>query len=71
MTRDRNVHIIIFDTKGKVILQNRTNAYLLGGKPEDFIGKTIHDIFPDNAQFHLDRFNKIIKEEKVLMIMIA
>ncbi len=38
--------ISVFDRDGRILFLNRATAELLGGKPRDFIGKTIWDIFP-------------------------
>ncbi|MFW9866666.1 MAG: MASE3 domain-containing protein [Candidatus Thorarchaeota archaeon] len=38
--------ITMLDKNGKYLLVNEKAASELGGKPEDFIGKTLYDIFP-------------------------
>jgi two-component system, chemotaxis family, CheB/CheR fusion protein len=59
-----NANIIIYDTEGQILRINKTNAATLGGKPDDFVGKSLHDIFPKQADYHLERFAKIMKEKQ-------
>lgn len=59
-----NAAIILFDTVGTYLMLNTYFAAKLGGTPEDFIGKSLHEVFPDEADFHLQRFAKIIQEKK-------
>jgi PAS domain S-box-containing protein len=52
---------------GTVISFNRLAASHMGGKPEDFTGKSIHEIFPPHdADFYLDRLRKAIATESML-----
>jgi len=54
--------ITYFDGKGTYLLLNEMAASWLNGKPEDYIGKTVHDVFPkDIADMFRERFNRIIK----------
>ncbi|TKJ22695.1 MAG: hypothetical protein CEE43_05560 [Promethearchaeota archaeon Loki_b32] len=39
--------ITMIDKKGTYLLVNKKAAEELGGNPEDFIGKTLHDVFPE------------------------
>ncbi len=58
-------HITIVDTQGRFLMLNEGSARFLGGKPEDFIGKSISTVFPpEAADFHLRRFAKIIANRK-------
>ncbi len=59
-----NAGIILFDTNGVYQVLNRHIAAVLGGVPEDFIGKSIREVFPEQADFHLQRFAQIIREKK-------
>ncbi|MAG94004.1 MAG: hypothetical protein CMJ48_09670 [Planctomycetaceae bacterium] len=54
----------IFDKTGTLVMLNEKNAAILGGKPDDFIGKSLHEIFPESADFHMQRFAKILREKK-------
>jgi len=54
--------ITFYDSEGRCILLNRQAADCLGGKPEDFIGKTIHDMLPGTGDYYLQRFAKILNE---------
>jgi len=41
--------IVRVDGDGQFLFLNRTAAQLLGGKPEDYVGKTARDVFPPEA----------------------
>jgi len=56
--------ITYFDTEGKCVFLNRRGAKYLGGEAEEFIGKSIYDIFPETANFYVQRFTKIMNEGK-------
>ncbi|MFC1783596.1 PAS domain S-box protein, partial [Planctomycetota bacterium] len=57
--------ICYFDTEGNVKLLNEKAAENLGWETKGFTGKSIYDMFPkETADFHLQRFAKIIKEGK-------
>lgn len=57
--------IIMLDEKGTYLLVNEQAAFELGGKPEDFVGKTLHDIFPkDLADEYLKSNFNLITEGK-------
>jgi PAS domain S-box-containing protein len=50
---------------GTVISYNRLAAQNMGGKPEDFNGKSIFQLFPrQEADFYLGRITKAVAEEK-------
>jgi PAS domain S-box-containing protein len=65
--------ITFFDESGTYLFLNHAAAKWLGGKPEDYIGKSVHDTFPKRwANKFVKRYRKIIKsgvgetiEEKV------
>ena len=65
--------ITFFDKSGTYLFLNDIAAKWLGGKPEDYIGKTVHDAFPKGwANRFVKRLGRIIKsgvgettEEKV------
>ena len=59
-----NAGIILFDTNGTYLMLNEHIAEVLGGKPADFIGKSLHQLFPKQAEFHMQRFAKIIAEKQ-------
>ena len=55
--------ITYFDAEGKCVLVNRRVIDGLGGR--DITGNSIYDIFPKEvADFHIQRFTKIMKEGK-------
>ena len=54
--------ITILDEKGTFLLLNEKAASGLDGKPEDFIGKTLYDVFPKNiADEYLISNRELIK----------
>jgi len=54
--------VTYFEINGEVLLMNTIAAQALGGKPEDFVGKNITDLFPaDEADKYLKRFSEISK----------
>ena len=57
-----NAAITFFDKSGTYLLLNHEAAKRLGGKPEDYIGKSVHDTFPKRwADKFVKRFRRIIK----------
>ena len=59
-----NAHeaISMMDADGNYLLLNNEAAKLLGGQPNDFIGKNILDILPqEHAETHLDSVRNIIQ----------
>jgi PAS domain S-box-containing protein len=52
------------DTEGKFVLMNRVGIKYLGLEAKDVIGKSIYDIFPETADFHMQRFTEIMKAGK-------
>ncbi|MCP4139304.1 MAG: PAS domain S-box protein [Chloroflexi bacterium] len=59
-----NAAITLYDTAGKITMLNDYNAEVLGGKPDDFIGKSLGELFPEQADFHLERFAKIMQDKR-------
>ncbi len=61
------VGIGYYDPNGRVIWYNEVAAKNLGGKPEDFNGKFINDLFsPDEAKKYMKRLKKAIKSSRSL-----
>ncbi len=52
--------VILFDRDGIVILLNKIGAANFGGVPSDFIGKSIYELFPDDADKYMNRYRKIM-----------
>jgi PAS domain S-box-containing protein len=49
---------------GVVISYNEIASRLMNGRPEDFAGRSIHDLFPQEAALvYMDRINKAINSE--------
>jgi len=53
--------IWVIDCDGIIKIVNLAGAKPLGGTPEDFIGKSLTEILPDDAERLLERNNKIIE----------
>jgi len=62
LIENSNAAITYFDTEGKCVLVNRQGIKNHGGK--DITGMSIYEIHPEVADFHMQRFAKIIKEKK-------
>jgi len=61
--------ITIVNNDGVILMMNRASALLHGGKPQDFVGKTLWDILPrDTADEHMTNIRKVIKSGKALNI---
>ncbi|MCP4763198.1 MAG: PAS domain S-box protein, partial [archaeon] len=64
-----NDPILIFDIEGKVLMINPSGTKPLGGKPKDWIGKSIFDIFPkERADFLLKRLKSISESGETINI---
>lgn len=60
-----NIGIGFYDLNGQVISYNKIAARHLGGRPEDFTGKSFDDLFPkDTAAEYWKRFRHAIQTEK-------
>lgn len=55
-----NQSITIFDGKGYILLINAKGADDLGGKPADFIGKSMYHLFPEKADIFMKRNQNVI-----------
>jgi PAS domain S-box-containing protein len=51
---------------GRLVLMNSIAAGYLNGKPEDFIGRNIKDLFGDMGETYLDRIRDAVTSEKPL-----
>lgn len=59
--------IAMYDNKGSLLFINERGAKQLGGKPKDFIGKTMWDLFPKKiADRQAGAVRKVISTEKEL-----
>ena len=56
--------ITYYSLDGYILLINTVSARTLGGTPEDVKGKSIYDIFPDQADLFMERFRKIADSGK-------
>lgn len=57
-----NAAITFFDENGTYLFLNSIAAGWLNGKPEDYMGKTVHDMFPkDLADMFAERHRRIVK----------
>ena len=54
--------IIVYDLEGNILLINEAGAGILSGRPEDFIGKSLEEIFPEMAQLFRIRDRQIIED---------
>lgn len=62
-----NAALIRFDTKGCIVSLNKFGAAIAGSNPENFIGKNIKEVFPEQGDLFLKRFKKIIKEKNEIV----
>ncbi|MEI6141331.1 MAG: PAS domain S-box protein [Mariniphaga sp.] len=54
--------ISYFSTDGIVVSMNKIAASFMGGKPEDFIGKSFYELYPEKqASIYMKRIKKAIK----------
>ncbi len=51
--------IVYYDLEGNVLLINQSGAAIMGGVPEDFIGRRVHDIFPKEGRAILRRVKRV------------
>ena len=60
--------IVLIDESGTIILLNTAAARILGGKPDDYAGKTIRDFCPeDEANRRLEVIRDVIRNNSSLM----
>jgi PAS domain S-box-containing protein len=53
--------ITVFDKDGVLTLINITGAKNLGGTPEQFVGKSMEELFPENAPTLMERNRQVIE----------
>jgi len=53
--------ITLYDVNGRLLLVNSAGAENLGGAPEDFAGKSILELHPDQADIQLERIRRIVE----------
>jgi len=51
--------IVYYDLQGNILLINIAGATLMGGLPDDFIGKRVHEIFPKEGKGILQRVLRV------------
>ncbi len=56
--------ITLYDLNGVILLINKAGALSLGGKPKDFIGKSLHKLFPAMAHTFDERIRQISESKK-------
>ena len=54
----------LFDKNGTLLITNKLNAAYWGGKPDDFIGKSMEDLFPKSAEIFMPRLKEAFKSGK-------
>lgn len=54
--------IIYYDLDGNVLLINAVGAKNLGGTVEDFVGKSVYEIFPKAAHIHMERIRQAMEQ---------
>ena len=52
--------VSVYDAAGDCQYMNRRIADMLGGRPEDFIGRSLQELFPDAASGYLEHIREII-----------
>jgi len=53
--------ITVFDNDGILRLINITGAKNLGGSPEEFVGKSMDELFPENAHLLMERNRQVME----------
>lgn len=51
--------IVYYDLDGDILLINQSGARLMGGVPEEFIGRRVHDVFPKEGKTILRRVKRV------------
>jgi len=54
----------LYDKNGTLLITNKLSAAYWGGKPDDFIGKSMEDLFPKSAEIIMPRFRETFKSGK-------
>ncbi|MBP9713949.1 MAG: EAL domain-containing protein [Sterolibacterium sp.] len=65
---NNNLRITILDANGRVLMINESNARMLGGKPADFIGKSLFELDPERAEQNVQRYRQILQSGAVMDI---
>lgn len=61
--------VATFDRDGKLLFMNRIAAQMLGGKPEDYVGKTMWDVFPEEiADRQIHSVRQVIDTKKGIVV---
>lgn len=55
LLENAEIGIGYYDLQGRVLLFNNLAATYLGGVPEDFVGKTLHQLFGEDADRYMER----------------
>ena len=55
----------VWNQDGILLMENLISARNLGGTPDDFIGKSIFDIFGELAPGYMERINRVIQTGKI------
>lgn len=58
------VLVSVYDANGVCLLMNNTVADFFGGAPEDFIGKSFHELHPEAADEYVRRIREVIDSGK-------
>ena len=62
LVESSGIAITLFDRDGTYLFLNTIAAKWLNGKPDDYVGKSMYDVFPrDSADMFLERLHKIFK----------
>ena len=58
-----DVLVSVYDRNGICLLMNRKTAALFGGRPEDFIGKSLSELHPENGLEYTRRIREVIDSD--------
>ncbi|MBN1902574.1 PAS domain S-box protein [Candidatus Sumerlaeota bacterium] len=62
LVENANAVIVSFNKDGVLLTMNRVAAEVLGGNPQDFLGKTMWELFPQEvADSHMQQIRKVIR----------
>lgn len=65
LMEDSGISISAISADGEILLLNNMAAMDLGGRPEDFIGRKLHDIFSENvADGFMERIRHVVSSGK-------
>ncbi|MBW8036764.1 MAG: PAS domain S-box protein, partial [Planctomycetes bacterium] len=53
--------ITVYDSDGTLLLMNVTAATMLGGAPDDFVGKSVPEVHPGVADMAMERIRQVIE----------